>query len=180
MADVAGAVLVDAGVVVALAETPGAALQRRRRGDPLERRSGRVRALNRPVEQREAAGGVVELLVLGLRRRLGEDVGVERRRGPHGQHLAVVGVQRHERARAGGRIVGDGLVERLLAGLLQSEVERQLERVPGDRLALAQVALEAPERIDLDAVGAVDAAQIAVVVPLQADWPTIEFCETPR
>ncbi len=157
-----------AGVVVGVLGAPHAALHRRGGGDRLEGRAGRARALDRAVDQWEVARAVVELLVDRFRDRPGEDVRVEGGQRPHRVDLAVVGIHGHEGA-AVGRVVGvDRLLERLLAHALEVQVERELERVAGRRRSLRQVAREVPQGVDLDAVGAVLAAQVLVVVVLEA------------
>ena len=158
-------------VVVAVSHGPRPALQRRGSRDRLERGAGRACALDRAVDQRVAARGVVELRVHRRGHRLSEDVGVERGVGPHRVDLAVVRVHRHERAAVGRGIRGDRLPQRGLAGLLERNVQRQLEIVPGHRLDLAQRAREPPERVHLDPVGAVGPLQVVVVVPLEPRLP---------
>src|SRR5207302_11239904 len=58
--------------------------------------------------------------------------------------------------------------DRLLALLLQAEVDRELEVLALGGLAQRELAGGAPERVDLHARGAVVAAQVPVVGPLDA------------
>ncbi len=74
---------------------------------------------------------------------------------------------RDEGAGDAGRRV-DRPLQRLLARLLQVEVQRQAHRAPGHRLVGGGRPLRSPERVDGDAGGAVDAAQEAVVGALEA------------
>ena len=125
-----------------------------------------VQAVRGAVEQRGARLLAEERVVALLRDRLRQQVGVEGRIGAHPEDLAVVGVHRHEGGRlpAGVALAG----ERLLPLALQREVERQLEALPGLRRHLAQLALRVAEGVDLDLARAVGAAQVAVVLVLQA------------
>ena len=123
-------VLVDAGVVVVLAEAPASALQRGGGGDRLERRSGGVALDTARLICGKPALWPYELVVLGLGDRVRggrSDRTSERSPSPA---PTVPGIQGHERAGGGGRVVGDRLVERLLAGLLQAEVEGELHACP--------------------------------------------------
>ena len=160
-----------AGVVVRVADVPRAALERRRGRDRLERRSGRAGALDRAIDQRVATRRVVELCVLGVGERLGENVRVERRVRAHRVDLARLRVHRHERAAVRRRVGADRLGERALAGLLEPDVERQPQVVAGDGRILSQRAGEPAERVDLDLLGAVPALQVVVVVPLEPRLP---------
>ena len=150
-----------AGVVDEGIRRERAALQAGDRSDELERRAGRVLTADRAVEQGRPVGRRRERLVASLGERLGEDVGVKAGRGPERQHLAVTGIHRHEGPAS---VAQPG--DRLLALALEAEVDRELEVLPLEGLAKGQLARRAPERVDLHAAGAVDAAQIAVVAVL--------------
>ena len=133
----------------------------------------------RPLIARSTSGCAVLLVVEPLERRglqrLGEDVRVEAGVGAHGQDLAVARVHRHEGAAAVLDAVGDrdsaGLGHGVLAGALEVEVERELELLALDRLALGERPLGPPEGVDLDAGRPGLAAQVAVVGVLQAALP---------
>src|SRR5207248_5936015 len=72
----------------------------------------------------------------------------------------------HERTRR--RIVGiHGLLKRLLPDALKVRVERQLQRIAGLRRAAGQVAVEVPQRVDLESLLPVGSLQVVVVVPLE-------------
>ena len=76
-----------------------AALERRRGGDQLERRSRRIQALGRAVGERRAVVGVLQALVDGRAHALGEHVGVVARVAAEPDHLAAARVHRDEAAR---------------------------------------------------------------------------------
>src|SRR3954470_11695628 len=59
------------------------------------------------------------------------------------------------------------LQQRPLAGLLEPDVERELELAAGARLARGDRAAALAERVDEDPVGAVAAAQVPVVARLE-------------
>ena len=139
----------------------------RQRRDRLEGRARRIGAADRAVEQRRAAAVAEQAIGRGLRERLGEDRRVDRRIGAEREHAAVARVERDEAAGGAGALV-DRLVEVLLAGLLQVEVERRAHRAPGHRVVARGRALGPPERVDGDLGRAVDAAQVLVVGALEA------------
>ena len=62
------------------------------------------------------------------------------------------------------------LAERLLGRLLEIEVDAQHQRVAGDRLFLVEHAQLAAERVDLDLLAAVHAAQIRLPRLLEAGF----------
>ena len=144
------------------------------RGDRLERRAGRIGGGDRAVEQRRAVLLRVELVEALLRQRLGEHVGVEGRVGAEREHLAVGRVHRHVGARLGRVAVAvggrDRLLERVVGGALEAEVERQAQPLALLRLAARDLAavVAVAERVDDDAREAVLAAQVAVVGLLDA------------
>ena len=74
----------------------------------------------------------------GLERIDGLTVGI----GAEREHAAVARVERDEAAGGAGALV-DRLVEVLLAGLLQAEVERGAHRAPGHRVVARSRALRA-------------------------------------
>ncbi len=135
--------------------------------DRLERRAGRIQAADRAVEPRRAGVRPEQLLEALLGDRAREDRRVVRRVRAHREDLAVARVERDERARRA-RARGDRLVEDGLAGALEVEVERRAQGAARDRVALLRRALRPPERVDRDALGAVDAPQVAVVGALDA------------
>jgi hypothetical protein len=135
-----------------------ASLQGGRRGDQLERRAGRVEALDRSVGQR----GIVLLrgqrAVLPLGDRPGEDRGVEGGARSHCQHLAVLGVHHHEGPRQ-----AEGAEGPLGVGLevgVDGETD-VVSRLGGPALQLAR---GSPEGIHLDPVDACPAPEEAVVL----------------
>jgi hypothetical protein len=144
----------------------GPLLERRHRGDRLEGRAGGIGAGDCPVEEGRAGVLGDQGLVLGLRERLGEEGRVEARARSHRYHLAGVHVHRDEGPRESRR------GERALADGLQLGVEREAQRVPGDRVDDAELPLGAAERVDLDPRRAGASAQVAVVLvldPILAD-----------
>ena len=136
------------------------------RRDRLEGRPRRIGAADRAVEERRAAAVAEQAIGRGLRERLGEDRRVDGRIGAERQHAAVARVERDEAAGGAGALV-DRLVEVLLAGLLQPDVERRAHRAPGYRVVPRRRALGPPERVDGDLGRAVDAAQVLVVGALE-------------
>ncbi len=157
-----------AGVVIGVVDQPIPALQRRGGGDHLERRAGRPRALVGAVEQRVAVVRVDQLLVGRLRQvAAGEHRRVVAGQRAHAVDLAAVRVERHERP-AGGRVEAHRLLQRVLADPLQLHVERGPQVVAGLRRLAGQVAGRLAERVDLDLLLALRAAQEAVVLVLQA------------
>ena len=161
-----------AGVDQRAAGRDHALLQRRHRGDRLERRAGRIGRGDRAVEQRRAVLLRGQRVVALLGDRLGELVGVEARVGAEREDLPVARVHRDEGARLGavpGRRLHAAL-DRVHRGALQVEVERDPQP-----LALARLdALHPPpvvavaERVDDDPRVAVLAAQVLVVALLEA------------
>ena len=126
-------------------------LERRRGHDDLEGRAGRILALHGAGVERMARmlGQLAPALRLDA---AGELVGIEGGTADHGQHVAVARIERDDRA---------GFVaERRLGRLLQVEVDAQHQRVAGDRLFLVEHAQLAAERVDLDLLAAVHAAQV--------------------
>ena len=124
-------------------------------------------ARDRAVEVRRPRGLPELLVVAALRDRPRQDRRVEGRLGAHGQHAAVARVERDERPGHAGR-GGDRLLQRLLAGLLEVGVERQLHGAALLGLRGLVLALGPAERVDHDARLAVRAAQVAVVGLLDA------------
>ncbi len=160
----------------ALARRDHAGFQRRHRGDRLEGRARRVFAFVGEIGEPAGFFAVAPPLSSSYSRvgeRFGELVRVEARRGAHGEHFAVERIHRDEgagdRGFAARARVFHAFQQRLFAGFLQTEVERRLQRVTGlrryrrefarDRLAFG---------VDRDALLARNAAQVAVVVVLEA------------
>ena len=164
--------LEHAGVDDRRARGDQALLQRRHRGHDLEGRAGRVGRGDRAVEQRRAAGLGVELVVLALRERLGEHVRVEARVGAEREDLAVARVHRHVGARLGAvaRRGRDRAPQRVVGRALEVEVERELELVALLGLHARGLAplVAVAERVDDDLRVAVPAAQVGVVLVLDA------------
>ncbi len=151
-----------AGVVESVLGRDQPGLERRRPGDRLERRAGRVAGLDRPVEQRVllVVGQVLDHVRLDRRR---EDARIEGRRGAHAEDRSVADVHRDERARQ------PAARERRFAGRLDLLVEGQLQVVAGlglDPRELAAARLAGC--IDLDADRAVAATEDRVVLRLEA------------
>ena len=139
------------------------ALQRRGRGDRLERRPGRIGAPDRAVEERRAGLLRSQLLVLGLGDRLGEDRRVEGRARAHAEDRRRCGRPSRRRRRAARTSRAPprrspGRWGRSSAGRCR----------PGTAGVAAGLALRATERVDLDLGGAGPAAQEAVVLVLDA------------
>ena len=130
-------------------------VDRRRRGDHLERRAGRVAELRRAIDQR-LAGGVLRQLFVRARR--AQVVRVVGRRGGHHAHRAAARFQRHDRAFVAR--------ERLVRDLLRGRVERR-----EDVVALAFLALQLIE--DRLQVRARLAAQRRVAIALQPRPPQV-------
>ena len=156
-----------------------ARFQRAHGRDRLERRAGRIGAVDGPVGERRGrffarsrhVGFALERRVFAFGQRFGELVRVKARRGPDRQHFAVARVQRHERA-GHGRFAAPASVfhafqQRLFALPLEREVERHLEAVAGERLRGGQAARDrVAGRVDLHPLRPGSAAQVAVVVVL--------------
>ena len=121
-------------------------------------------ACDRAVEQRLAL--VVRQVLDRLRRhRRRVDARIERRVGAHPEDRAVVDVHRDERA----GLALPPVEQRLLAGLLDLQIERQLQVVPGDGIHPRQLpAAWLAGGVDLDPDRPVAAAEHAVVLLLEA------------
>ncbi len=152
-----------------------ALLERRHRGDRLERRAHRLGLLGGAVQQRVVRRLLGELLV-GLRLHAADPhVGVEGRVAGHAEHVAVLDVQ-HDRRGAVGVVllVGVGEADAGAQGLfgrrLDLAVDGRDQRVAGVGHATADRGglLWPAEGVDLDARDAVAPAQPLVVGELQA------------
>ena len=156
-----------AGVVDDRAGRRDPGRERGERGDRLERRPRRIGALRRAVERRRA-GVLAEQLVEARRRdRPRQDVGIEARVRADGEHVAIAGIHRDERARQ----PAADLRHRLLCPSLEPEVERQGQLAAGLGLALEVGADRVAAGVDDDAVQAVATAQVAVVAELESALP---------
>ena len=155
-------------------------LDRSDRRDRLPRRARRIRPCEHAVDAR------IVLLRRSLvrqprgRQRLrrhvaGEDGRLVRRRRRHREDGAVPRIERDDRAAARSPLAlclrgPNPVVERALGRLLQVEVDRQPQRVTGSRgVSDGQVAHRMAARVDAHARLPVVAAQVAVVLRLDAD-----------
>ncbi len=152
-----------AGAAVARIGIVDAAVERRGESHQLERGTGRIGPLRRPVQER--LGGVVQQRADG-RRRIGaqrvERLGIVSRVGRQGAHRAVIGVEHGHRAVVGCRMRGDGVGQRLLHRGLELQIERGVDAARRLRLAVGQQFDHLPGRID----DAQDAAALAVQILL--------------
>jgi hypothetical protein len=128
------------GGVVALGERH-AAVERHCHGEGLEHRPQLVDAQGDPVEAGLVIGGV-------------DAAGLEVGQGDQRQDLAARGVE-HQATAAGGAVIGDGARQLLAQGMLDPDVEGQLEgaapRRPGVAEAVVEVLLDAGEATIVDA-----------------------------
>src|SRR5579872_3296769 len=136
----------------------------RDRVDDLERRAGRVDALDDAILQWmvRIRHQLVPICSLDA---AAEDIGIERRVARHREDVAVVGIERHQRAHLA--------LHRLFRRLLHVEVQRQhdaLARLVGDLLQHAQ---PASDRIDLDLLTTSLAAQERFPSALEAELPDL-------
>ena len=140
--------------------------QRGQHRDDLERRTRRIDALQRAVEQRIQIAAR-ELLPARHRKARRELVRIERRAAHHAENAAVAWIDRDRTAplHAG---------HRLFQRALHLEVEREAQVVTGfrpERRALAQRRHPLAHRVDHDVLGAVAPAQGLFVAPLDSGAP---------
>jgi len=98
--------------------------ERAERQERLDRRAGRIRAAQRPVEQR-LVRRLVQLLPVRRIDAVDEQIRVVARLRHEGEHVAGIRIDGHQRAAP--------VAERRLGDLLQPDVERQRQVVAGDR-----------------------------------------------
>ncbi|VWD57205.1 hypothetical protein BCO19218_06837 [Burkholderia contaminans] len=149
-----------AGILEAPARRALAERQAGERHERLVRRSGRVGAVQRAVQER-LVGRVVQLVPGLLVDAVDERVRVEARRRHEREHVARLRLDRDQRAALAG--------ERLLGHLLQPDVERQHEVVAGRRLRARQRAHRPAAGRHLDFLEAREAMQLGLVALLDTD-----------
>ena len=138
------------------------------RGDRLPRRSWRIQAGGRPVEERVVRTLVVEGVELLRIDAADEHRGLVRRRGGHGQNSAVPWVERDDRPAVRRPLVVlvrevDAVAQSLLRCSLQAYVQREPKRVARPRLAPGHVRAHLPtHRVDAELVETAFATQVRV------------------
>ncbi|VVE43807.1 hypothetical protein PNO31109_04294 [Pandoraea nosoerga] len=137
-----------------------AQFERGERHERLVRRADRIRAAQRPVEQRPV-GRVVEGVPVLLVDAFDEQVRVEARRRHERQHVAGLRLDGHDRAAPSG--------ECLLGHLLELDVDRQHEVVARRGRRARDRAHRASARGDFDFLEAGDAVQLRLVTLLDTD-----------
>ena len=156
--------LIEAGIEDRLRRGALARGKRRQREKRLDGRARRIRAAQRPVEER-LVRGVVEQLPVGGIDAIDKQVGIESRLGDKREHVAGGGLDRDERATA--------VAERRFRGLLQAYVQRELQVVPGNGRRTRKRADRTAAGVDFDLLHARGAVQLALVRELDADFADV-------
>ena len=151
--------LIEAGVEDRLRRGALAGAERRKREKRLDRRSGRVRAAQRAVEQR-LVRRVVEQLPVGGIDTVDKKIRVEAGLGDECENIARRRLDGHKRTSV--------VAERRFCRLLQAYVERQLDVIAGSRRRARQGADRAAAGVDFDLLDACRSVQLALVGKLYA------------
>ena len=139
----------------------GFGIQHRRGHHDFENGAGRELRLNRAIEQRRVRIGI-ELCPFGCGNAHGEIVGIECGAADHGQNFAGARVHRDDGAFLVLHVVfGDGL---------QIVIDRQLNRLAGNRFDVVESAHGLADAVDDDAAHAVGAFEGFVVLALEAGF----------